>query len=144
MEKNELRVTESSGNLDVRPDPEVREDVPRRKFTAAYKLDILRRVEACQEPGEIGILLRGEGLYSSNLTNWRQQREAGLLAALSPQKRGRKKGKVNPLAQKVAQLEKEKEVLQKKLKRAETIIEVQKKISEILGLHQEPNAESSL
>jgi transposase-like protein len=82
MEKNELRVAESVGSLEVRPDPEVRGDVPRRKFTAQYKLDILRKVEACQEPGEIGSLLRREGLYSSNLTTWKRQRETGVLAAL--------------------------------------------------------------
>lgn len=143
MENNEIRVVGSIGEL-MRPDPEVREDVARRKFTAQYKLDILKRVEQCRDPGEIGALLRKEGLYSSNLTTWKRQREAGVLAALSPRQRGRKKVKVNPLAQKVAQLERENERLQKKLKRAEAIIEVQKKISEILGIPQDPSAESSL
>jgi transposase-like protein len=120
------------------PDPEVPEKKPRRKFTAKYKLRILQEADACSEPGQLGVLLRREGLFSSNLTTWRKQRDEGLLDALSPKKRGRKKKEKNPLAQKVAELERENEHLRKKLKKAETIIEVQKKISEILGISQEP------
>jgi len=119
------------------PDPEVPEKKPRRKYTARYKLRILEEADACTKPGQIGALLRGEGLYSSNLTSWRKQKEKGQLEALSPKKRGRKEKEKNPLTQRVAQLERENERLRKKLKQAETIIDVQKKISEILGISQD-------
>ena len=119
------------------PDPEVPEKKPRRRFTAKYKLKILQEADACSEPGQIGVLLRREGLFSSNLTTWRRQRDEGLLDALSPKKRGRKKKEKNPLNQKVAELERENERLRKKLKKAEIIIDVQKKISEILGISQD-------
>ena len=120
------------------PDPEVPEKKARRKFTAKYKLQILQEADACTEPGQLGALLRRKGLYSSNLTTWRRQREEGLLDALSPKKRGRKEKEKNPLTRKVAELERENERLKSKLKKAETIIDVQKKISEILGISQEP------
>jgi transposase-like protein len=118
------------------PDPEVPEKKPRRKFTAKYKLQILQEAEACTEPGQMGTILRREGLYSSNLTTWRRQRDEGLLEALSPKKRGRKEKEKNPLAPKVVDLERENERLKKKLRKAEIIIDVQKKISEILGIAQ--------
>ena len=120
------------------PDPEVPEKKARRNFTAKYKLQILNDADACTEPGQLGALLRREGLYSSNLTTWRRQRDEGLLDALSPKKRGRKEKDRNPLAPKVAELERENERLRKKLRKAEIIIEVQKKISEVLGISQEP------
>ncbi len=125
------------------PDPEVPEKKARRKFTAKYKLQILQEADACTEPGQLGALLRHKGLYSSNLTTWRRQREEGLLDALSPKKRGRKEKEKNPLTQKVAELERENERLKSKLKKAETIIDVQKKISEILGISQEPTEDES-
>ena len=114
------------------PDPEVPERARRRKFTAAYKLDILTQADACSEPGEIGALLRREGLYSSLLSKWREQRAAGVLAALSPKKRGRKPRRVDPQAKRVAQLERENARLREKLEKAEMIIEVQKKLSRLL------------
>ena len=119
------------------PDPEVPEKKPRRKFTAQYKLRILVEAEACKEPGEIGALLRREGLYSSNLSAWRKQRDKGLLDVMSPKKRGRKKLAKIPLTQEVARLQRENERLKHKLKQAETIIDVQKKISQILGIPQD-------
>ena len=118
------------------PDPEVVEKKPRRKFTAHYKLRILEEADACTEPGQIGVLLRREGLYSSNLTVWRRQRKEGQLNALSAKTRGRKPTPKNPLADRVALLEKENRRLQNQLKQARTIIDVQKKISEILGIPQ--------
>jgi transposase-like protein len=121
------------------PDPEVPEKKPRRKHTAKYKLRILAEADACTQPGEIGMLLRSEGLYSSNLTAWRRQREKGLLQAMTPRKRGRKEKQKNPLAQHVAQLENENRRLQLKLKKAELIIEAQKKMAEILGIAQDLN-----
>ena len=118
------------------PDPEVPEKKRRRKFTAKYKLHILAEADTCTEPGQLGALLRREGLYSSNLTTWRRQRQKGLLNAMAPQKRGRKKAEINPLAPRLAQLEKDNRRLQQKLKRAELIIEAQKKMAEILGISQ--------
>ena len=119
------------------PDPEVPEEKARRKFTAKYKLQILQEADACMKSGQLGAFLRSRGLYSSNLATWRKQRDQGLLDALSPKKRGRKEKEKNPLAPRVAELERETKRLTRKLKRAEAIIEFQKKISEILGIPQE-------
>ena len=116
------------------PDPEVAERAARRRFTAEYKLHVLREADACAAAGELGALLRREGLYSSHLTIWRRQREAGTLAALAPKKRGRSGAPASPLARRVAELELDKARLERRLKQAETIIEVQKKVSEILGI----------
>jgi transposase-like protein len=120
----------------VRPDPEVLEKKPRRKFTAAYKLRILKEFDACTHKGEKGALLRREGLYHSNICTWKRQREEGQLRALSPKKRGRKAKKVNPLATKVAQLERENKKLVERLRKAEIIIDVQKKISAMMDIPQ--------
>ena len=119
-----------------RPDPEVPEKRPRRKFTAAYKLRILKEADQCTGPGQIGTFLRREGLYSSNLSTWRGQRSQGILQGIRPKKRGRKPKEKNPLVKRVAQLEKQNRRLQNKLRKAEIIIEAQKKISEILGIDQ--------
>jgi transposase-like protein len=116
-----------------RPDPEVPEKKPRRRFTAQYKLRILAEVDACTTPGEIGAILRREGLYYSNIGKWRQQRHNGALKELSPQKRGRKKHEISHQDKRIAELERENSTLTKKLKQAEAIIEIQKKISEIFG-----------
>ena len=124
------------------PDPEVPEQKTRRYFTAKYKLRILQEADSCAEIGQIGGLLRREGLYSSHLTTWRRQRDKGMLTALSPKKRGRKKQPKNPLAEKVVKLEKENQKLRLKLKQADAIIDVQKKISEILGISQNLNKEN--
>ena len=118
------------------PDPEVPEKKPRRKFTAKYKLRILAEADTCTQLGQLGALLRREGLYSSYLTTWRRQRENGILQVMAPKKRGRKQKEKNPLAKKMAQLEKENQRLQQKLKKTELIIEAQKKMSEILGIAQ--------
>lgn len=118
-----------------RPDPEVPSKARRRKFSAEYKQMVLEEADACTDiPGTIGALLRREGLYSSHLTTWRKQREAGRLSALLPKKRGRKSKPVNPLSSKVKELEGENRRLQKQLEKAETIIAFQKKLSEILGI----------
>jgi len=119
------------------PDPEVKAIKPRRRFTAKYKLSILAEVDSCTTKGQIGAILRREGLYSSNLTTWRKQRDRGILDGLSPQKRGRKAKEVNPLAKRVAELERENRKLDKKLKQAEIIIEFQKKISQMLNLGEQ-------
>lgn len=116
--------------------PEVPAQAARRRYSAEYKLKILAQYDNCQNSGEVGALLRREGLYSSHLTKWRRQRADGQLAALAPQKRGRKHQVANPLAAEVARLQRENERLTKKLHQAETIIEVQKKISQLLGIAQ--------
>lgn len=119
---------------EVKPDPEVPEKPTRRRFTAEYKLRILRLADDCTEPGSIGVLLRREGLYSSHLTMWRRQRERGALDGLQPKKRGRKADERNPLLPEVERLRKENEQLTKRLKQAELIIEVQKKVSQVLEI----------
>lgn len=121
------------------PDPEVPENKPRRKHTAKYKLRILAEADDCNQPGQIGALLRREGLYSSSLTTWRRQSKKGLLQAMTPKKRGRKERQKNPLAKHVAHLENENRRLQLKLKKSELIIEAQKKMAEILGIAQKLN-----
>jgi transposase-like protein len=116
------------------PDPEVVPQAKRRRFSAEYKLRILEEVDACHESGQIGSLLRREGLYSSHLTTWRRQRELGQLEALSPRKRGRKPSVDEALVNELAELKRENERLENRLQQAETIIEVQKKLSGLLGL----------
>ena len=116
------------------PDPEVVPQAKRRRFSAEYKLRILEEVDACNESGQIGSLLRREGLYSSHLTTWRRQREQGQLEGLSPKKRGRKPSVDEALAKELAELKRENQRLENRLQQAETIIEVQKKLSGLLGL----------
>jgi transposase len=116
------------------PDPEVVPRAKRRSFTAAYKLRILEEVAKCDRPGQIGALLRREGLYSSHLTTWRRQRREGQLQGLRPKKRGRK---ADPQAAEIAALRKENERLRTRLEQAELIIDVQKKLSQALGLATE-------
>ena len=115
------------------PDPEVPEKAKRRQFTAEYKRSIVAQAEACRDDGAIGALLRREGLYSSHLTTWRRQREQGELDALAPKKRGRK-STANPLAEENQRLLKENARLSRRLEQAELIIDVQKKVSALLGI----------
>lgn len=116
-------------------DPEVPEKPTRRRFTAEYKLRILKEAEACSKPGELGALLRREGLYSSHLIVWRRQREAGAVANLEPRKRGRKAAKLRDgLAIENERLRRENAQLQHRLHQAEVIIDVQKKLSKVLGI----------
>lgn len=115
-------------------DPEVLERPLRRKYTAEYKLRVLEEADRCSRPGELGALLRREGLYSSNLTTWRRQRERGVLEALSAKKRGRKAKVEDPRDRRIRELERENQRLERRLRQAESIIEFQKKLSEILGI----------
>ena len=112
---------------------EVLAKATRRRFAAEYKLKILREAEACTQPGELGALLRREGLYSSNLTTWRAQRERGELLGLTPKKRGPVPQAKNPLAAKVATLEREVSRQKARAERAEALVELQKKVAELLG-----------
>lgn len=117
--------------VEERPSTEVVTRGARRRFTAEYKLRILREVEACKGTGEIGALLRREGLYSSNLSKWRQQRARGELEGLAEQRRGPKE---DPQAMENARLKRENERLREELRKAQLIIDVQKKVSQLLGV----------
>ena len=113
------------------PDPEVPAHRARRRFTTAYKLEILQKADACTRHGELGALLRKEGLYSSHVVTWRRQREHGL----TPKTRGRKKTAVDP---RVKKLEQENRRLTSRLQRAEAVIAFQKKVAELLGIPLKP------
>jgi transposase len=117
------------------PNSEVVVKAQRRRFTAEYKRRILQEADACTQYGEVGALLRREGLYSSHLSTWRRQRQQGELQGLTPAKRGRK---ADPLAAENARLQRETERLKAQLARAELIIDVQKKVSQLLGLPEIP------
>ena len=112
-------------------DSEVPARHARRRFTTAYKLEILRKADACVRAGEIGALLRREGLYSSHLVTWRRQRERGL----TPKTRGRKARPVDPQLKK---LEVENRRLTSRLQKAEALLAFQKKVSELLGIPLKP------
>lgn len=116
------------------PDNEVLEKPTRRRFTAEYKRQILEEVDRCQEPGAVGALLRREGLYSSLLSTWRKQREQGMLDGLTPRKRGRKPQQRDPLVEENQRLQRENRQLLAQLEKAETIIDFQKKLSQLLGV----------
>ena len=122
---------EADGKVSDRmPKTEVVVKAKRRQYTAEYKLRILRELDRSQGAGETGALLRREGLYSSHLTTWRRQRERGELDGLSPQRRG---PKADPPAAELARLQRENERLCERLRKAELIIDVQKKVAQMLG-----------
>lgn len=121
---------------------EVAAKAGRRRFTGEYKLKVLREAEKCTQAGEIGALLRREGLYWSALSTWRRQRERGELAGLRGKRRGPQKREKSPLAERVRELERENDRLKRRAERAEGIIELQKKVSEVLGIELGPSAES--
>ncbi len=127
------RATGDSGARapDGAPDPEVTERAKRRRFTAEYKLRILRKADACKGDGDIGALLRREGLYSSQLAAWRRQRDELAKAGLKSRKRGPKAKVVDP---RVKQLERENARLKRRLDRVELMLTIQKKASEMLGI----------
>ncbi len=129
------RATGVSADGTAAPDPEVVAKAKRRRFSAEYRLRIVRLADACKASGELGALLRREGLYSSLLSTWRRQREQGALEVLRARKRGPKPKAVDP---RVQQLEKENARLQRKLKQADAIIAFQKKVHEILGIPLKP------
>lgn len=114
------------------PDPEVVAQAKRRRFTADYKLRILIAADHAKDSGGIGALLRREGLYSSLLSTWRRERDAGVLQALAPQKRG-PKSKRDPLAEENQQLRRETQRLTEELRKAEIVIDIQKKVAALLG-----------
>ena len=118
----------------IRPeDVEVSSKAQRRRFTAEYKREVLRKAEACKQWGEIGALLRAEGLYSSQLTSWRQAQERGEMTGLAPKKRGRKPAPPDPRDKKIVELERQNARLTARAERAEALVEVQKKVASLLG-----------
>jgi len=128
MSRNEKETT----NM---PNPEVIPIASRRQYTAQYKLRILEEADRCTKSGELGALLRREGIYSSYLSRWRQAREQGKLTALSSKKRGPKPSVDSGVEEENARLQRENERLQARLGQAETIIDVQKKLSELFGIN---------
>ncbi len=127
------------------PDPEVLAQPKRRRFPAAYKARIVEEAQRCTEPGQIGALLRREGLYSSALTQWRRQYQAGALKGLKDDKRGRKRTR-DARDEELQRLRHDNERLGKKLHQAELIIEIQKKVAAMLGnpIETAPNGEGTL
>jgi transposase-like protein len=124
-------VSAAAAGVEGPPDPEVVEKAERRRFTVEYRLKILRAADACKAPGEIGALLRREGLYSSLLSCWRRQRDEGALVGLAARKRGPKRKGEDP---RFVKLQQENSRLERRLKQAELIISFQKKVHEILGI----------
>lgn len=122
------RIVQKESGIRAVPDPEVTEKAVRRKFTAAFKLRILKEAEACTRQGQLGALLRREGLYYSNLTLWKRQINQGLI----PKKRGPLPERPDPNVRRIAELERENARLTHKLKHAELIIDVQKKVADLL------------
>ena len=137
MEKTESPTTDATLVGEVPspevPNPEVLEKPVRRSFGGPYKLRILEEADGCK-PGQLGALLRREGLYSSHINTWRRQREEGMLSGLTPKKRGRKAKQKDPLVEEHRRLQRENQRLKSQLEKAETIIGFQKKLSEMLGI----------
>jgi transposase-like protein len=125
---------------DRRPETEVSAKPKRRNFSKEYKLGILEKADQCRESGDIGKLLRQEGLYSSHLTLWRKERREGSLQALGGH-RGPKTKKTSEQL-KIEKLERENTRLRRKLDHAEKILSVQKKLSEVLGIQLEDNGDA--
>lgn len=126
-------MSKSQKHLQPVPDPEVSDRPKRRTFTASYKLAILRELDSCSASGAIGAVLRREGLYSSHITKWRRMREAGELQGLAPKKLGRPRKARNPLQAENERLARQNERLMEELRKANIIIDVQKKLSALLG-----------
>lgn len=121
-----------------RPNPEVLVRAKRRTYTGDFKQQVLAEADAARGSGEIGAVLRRHGLYSSHLTKWRQERKSGIIDGLAPQKRG-PKPKTNPLTSEIQKLQRDNERLTERLRKAEIVIDVQKKVAMLLGI---PIAES--
>lgn len=118
---------------------EVLAKAARRRFTAEYKRRILKEAERCSRPGEIGALLRREGLYSSHLSAWRAARERGELAGLAPKRRGPRPKPIDARDRRIRALERENRRLAARAERAEALVEVQKKLSQLLGIELPEN-----
>ena len=132
-------VVSVGGSGKLIPDPAVLEKPVRRRFLVEYKLHILHEADRCTASGQLGALLRREGLYSSHLSTWRKQRSNGMLAGLAPKRRGRKVNPDAPLIAENLRLTRETQRLTAKLRQAEIIIDIQKKLSEMLGIPLPPS-----
>ena len=117
----------------VGPNPEVADKATRRRFSAEYKRRIVRAADRCRKPGELGSLLRREGVYSSSLSKWRRQLDSGELAGVGTVKRGPKAKPTDPRDKRIAELERETRRLEARLEKAETIIAIQKKLRPCWG-----------
>ena len=134
MSHQETVRTTLNGQTKLNPrDTEVVPKAKRREFSPAYKNRILTEVDGCAEAGQIGSILRREGLYSSHLTTWRRQREQGELSGPTGTRRGRPAR--SEIEQEVTRLRQENEVLQQRLTQAEAILDIQKKVSLLIGLN---------
>ena len=131
------------GTLSKGGEVEVLEKPQRRRFSVEYKRRIVREADRCQKPGEVGALLRREGLYSSHLSSWRAARDRGELGGSGTRKRGPEAKAPDPSAKRIAKLEQENRQLRKRAERAEGLVEVQKKLSELLGIDLPRNDENS-
>jgi transposase-like protein len=129
MSQNKYQQSVNGVKPIVTPTTEVVPATRRRTFTASHKLRILAEADQCHQPGQLGALLRREGLYSSHLQKWRQERAASQLAGLTPKKRGRK---ADTQAQELLALRQENERLKTRLHQAELIIDAQKKLAQVL------------
>lgn len=127
----------------VRQEVEVVAKAQRRRFTAAYKRRILEEADRCRKPGEVGALLRREGLYSSNLTAWRAARARGELMGDAAKRRGPKRKPAPPEAKRLLELEREKRRWRARAERAEALVEVQKKLSALLHQDDGPSTARS-
>ena len=116
------------------PEVEVAEKASRRKFSAEYKRKVLKEADTCTREGEIGALLRREGLYSSHLSVWRAARQRGEIAGLAPKKRGPKVAPPDPRDRKIVELEREARRWKARAERAEALVDLQKKVSAIMGI----------
>ena len=125
--------------LVVPQETEVTAKAKRRRLTAVEKLRILRLADTCTKLGELGAMLRREGIYSSSLAGWRRARDAGELGALGPKKRGPKPVVVDARDKKIAELERTLARAEARATRAEALVELQKKISLLLGIEQPEN-----
>jgi transposase-like protein len=122
---------------------EVLAKAKRRRFTLEYKRRILTEADRCRKPGEIGALLRREGLYSSHLSSWRAARERGELGGRGVRRRGPEARLPDPSVKRIAELERENRRLRERAERAEALVEVQKKLSELLAVEQPASDEES-
>lgn len=125
-------VSRGTASEEVKPEVEVVAKAQRRRFTVAYKRRVLQEADRCRKPGEIGALLRREGLYSSHLVTWRAARARGELAGDGAKRRGPKPKPAHPDAKRILQLERENRRLRARAERAEALVEVQKKLSALL------------
>lgn len=133
LQNNQSMIEEKPGSSGETPDPQVKSKTIRRAFTTAYKLSILGQADQCQGQGEVGALLRREGLYSSHLSTWRRLRREGTLQALKNNKRGPKATLDLAVRRELEQLRRRNARLEHELEKARTIIDVQKKLSSILA-----------